>query len=54
MTSSWSSAGSGIIKVSEQNTQPKSHRLVTWTITDSGAVADSASTRRSASPALVK
>ena len=50
MTSSWSSVGSGIIRVSEQNTQPKSHRLVTWTITDSGASAASASARGSRSP----
>lgn len=54
MASSWSSVGSGIIRVSEQNTQPKSHRLVTWTITDSGALADSASSRKSASPVAVK
>lgn len=45
MASSWSSVGSGIIRVSEQNTQPKSHRLVTWTITERGAVAASVSAR---------
>ena len=54
MTSSWSRVGSGICSVSEQNTQPKSHRLVTCKITDSGAVAASASSRRSASPVAVK
>ena len=51
MTSSWSRVGSGIIRVPEQNTPPKSHRLVTWTITESGAVAASASSQRSIPPA---
>ncbi len=50
MASSCSSVGSAICSVSEQNTQPKSHRFVTCTITDNGTVAARASTLRSASP----
>jgi len=52
--SSCSSAGSAICNVSEQNTQPKSHRLVTCTITDSGTVVALASAAGSADPATAK
>ena len=46
--------GSGICRVSEQNPQPKSHLLVTWTMTDSGTVAASASAAASAPAARMK
>ena len=54
MVSSWSRVGSAICSVSEQNPQSKSHRLVTCKITDSGAVAASASAAGSAWPSSAK
>ena len=54
MVSSWPRVGSPMWSVSEQNTQSKSHLLVTCKITDSGAVAASASAAASVSPLSAK